>query len=86
MSWKRRPRELRAENRGQAAQGMVSTFIGIMIAAIVALQVTMPVMFDAIATVQNNTTGSTQTILDLLPLFVALLLLIGIAAPLMARI
>lgn len=66
---------------------LVGLFIGLMIAAIVAVQVFIPVVLDAIASLdENNTSSTTITVLDLLPLFAALLLLIALASPLMRRI
>lgn len=68
------------------AQGtnMVGLFIGLLIAAIVVVQVFIPVLNDSIA--NSSVTGTAATILELLPLFAALLLLIALAAPLMRRI
>ena len=63
---------------------IVSLFIGLMIAAIVVLQVFVPVVTDATATA--NLTDTQQTIVDLLPLFAILLLLIALAGPLMRRV
>lgn len=63
---------------------MVSLFIGLMIAAIVVLQVFVPVVNDATSTA--NLTSTQQTIVDLLPLFAVLLLLIALAGPLMRRV
>lgn len=64
---------------------MIRFFIGFMIATIVALQVVLPVLYDAQASVANNTTATTDTVLGLLGLFVALFLLVAIASPLMQR-
>lgn len=58
--------------------------IGVMIAAIVAIQVVIPVVLDAITS--SNASGTTLTILGLIPLFAALLVLISLASPLMGRI
>jgi len=69
-------------NRGQT--NLVGLFIGLMIAAIVALQVMIPVVNDAIAS--SNLTGTQATVASLIPLFAVLLLLIGLASPLMRRI
>lgn len=63
---------------------MVGLFIGLMIAAIVVLQVFVPIVNDAAA--NANLTGTQQTIVDLLPLFAILLLLIALAGPLMRRV
>lgn len=75
-------RRFRNSDRGQT--NLVSLFIGLMIAAIVAVQVFIPVVNDAIAS--SNVSGTEKTILTLLPLFAALLLLIALASPLMSRI
>lgn len=71
-----------AANRAQT--NLVGLFIGVLIAAIVAIQVFIPVVNDAIAS--SNVSGTTETILSLLGLFSALLLLISLASPLMRRI
>jgi len=63
---------------------LVSLIIGIMIAAIVALQVFVPVVNDMIASAGID--GTTLQIAELLPLFASLLLLIAMAGPLMRRV
>lgn len=76
-----------AAKRGQAMGGgtnLVGLFMGLLIAAIVAISVFIPVVNDAISS--SSVTGNTQTILELLPLFAALLLLIALASPLMRRV
>lgn len=70
------------DDRGQS--NLVGLFIGLMIAAIVVLQVFIPVVQDAIAS--SNISGTTKTVVDLLPLFSGLLLLIALAGPLMRRV
>lgn len=67
------------------AQGtnLVGLILGLMVAAIVVIAVFIPVVNDVIASA--NLTGSTATIVGLLPLFGALLLLVALARPLMAR-
>ncbi len=61
-----------------ASDGMVSFFIGIMIVTIIAVSVTLPIVID---TVNNSSaTGTTATIIALLPLFVAVILLVVYAA------
>jgi len=55
-----------------------------MIAAIVALQVFVPVVNDMIAS--SGIDGTTLQIAELLPLFASLLLLIAMAGPLMRRV
>lgn len=79
----RQHRLYKAANRGQMRQGLASLFVGLMIAAIIALQVFIPVVNDAIAA--SNISGTTQTVVELLPLFAGLLLLIALAGPLMRR-
>lgn len=74
--------EHQMDNRAQS--NLVGLFIGLMIAAIVAVQVFIPVIQDSIA--NSNVSGTEKTILELLPLFAALLLLIALAAPLMRRV
>ena len=59
-------------------------FIGIMVAVIIGVDVVIPVITDSIA--NSSVSGNTETILDLLPLFIALLLLIALASPLMNRL
>lgn len=74
-----------AGRRGQTrTSNLVGLFIGILIAAIVAVNVFIPVVNDAIAS--SNVSGTEKTILDLLPLFAALLVMIALAAPLMSRV
>jgi len=67
------------------AQGNIgSLFIGIMVAAILGVGVAIPVILDVIN--DSNVTGTTATVLDLVPLFVGLLLLVALAGPLMRRV
>jgi len=75
---------LSRDNRAQMGGNMVSLFIGLLIAAIVVLQVFIPVVTDAIDSA--GITGTEQTIVELLPLFAVLLLLIALAGPLMRRV
>jgi hypothetical protein len=63
---------------------MVGLFIGIMIAAIVVLQVFIPVLNEMIAS--SGIDGTTLQVAELLPLFASLLLLIALAGPLMRRV
>lgn len=72
------------DKRAQMGGNMVSLFIGLLIAAIVVLQVFIPVVNDAVAS--SGISGTPQTIVELLPLFAALLLLIALAGPLMRRV
>ena len=67
------------------AQGNIgSLFIGVMVAAILGIGVAIPVILDVIE--ESNVTGTTATVLALVPLFVALLLLVALAGPLMRRV
>jgi hypothetical protein len=63
---------------------LVGLIIGITVAAIVGVAVAIPVMNDVIATA--NLSGTTATVVGLLPLFVGLMLLVAIASPLMRRV
>lgn len=76
-----RPMGNRAQMGGTG--NLVSLFIGILIAAIIAVNVFIPVVNDAI--VSSNVSGTEKTILELLPLFGSLLVMIALAAPLMRR-
>lgn len=68
----------------ERAQGnLAGLVIGITISAVVAVAVAIPVINDV--TASSNATGTTKTVLDLLDLFVALLILVAIASPLMSR-
>lgn len=67
------------------AQGNIgSLFIGVMVAAILGIGVAIPVILDVIN--DSNVSGTTETVLDLVPLFVGLLLLVALAGPLMRRV
>jgi hypothetical protein len=67
------------------AQGNIGgLFIGIMVAAILGVAVAIPVVQDVIN--ESNVTGTTATVLDLVPLFIGLLLLVALAGPLMRRV
>lgn len=81
--YRQRLTALKEDNQAQSTN-LVGLFIGLMIAAIVAIQVFIPVVQDAISS--SNVTGTSATVLELLPLFAALLLLIALASPLMRRI
>jgi len=68
----------------ERAQGNLSSlFVGIMVASIMGVAVVIPVVNDIIA--QANLSGTEQTIVTLIPLFIALLLLVSLASPLMRR-
>lgn len=72
----------RTDNRAQGTN-LVGLFIGLLVAVIVVVQVFIPVVYDAIA--DSNISGTEETIIELLPLFAALLVLIALAGPLMRR-
>lgn len=55
-----------------------------MVAAILGIAVAIPVILDVIN--DSGVTGTTATVLDLVPLFIGLLLLIALAGPLMRRV
>jgi hypothetical protein len=55
-----------------------------MIAVILGVSVAIPVIQNAIDTA--NVSGNTETVLNLLPLFIGLLLLLALAGPLMRRV
>lgn len=59
-------------------------FIGILIAAIVVLQVFIPVTNEMISS--SGIDGTTLQVAELLPLFASLILLIAMAGPLMRRV
>jgi hypothetical protein len=64
-------------NRKGQAGGLVTAFIGIMIAVIVGVGVAIPVVIE---TVDNLSIGGTAgTVLDLLPLMLALVLFVAVA-------
>jgi hypothetical protein len=66
------------------AQGnLTSLFIGIMVAAIMGVAVVIPVVQDIIS--DANLSGTVATIVELIPLFIGLLLLVSLASPLMRR-
>lgn len=59
-------------------------FIGLMIAALVVLQVFIPVIDEMI--VSSGIGGTVLQVAELLPLFASLILLIAMAGPLMRRV
>lgn len=75
--------QLRAKQE-RAQSNITRLVIGVMIAAIVVIQVFIPTVQDALASA--NVSGTEATILGLLPLFAALLILIALASPLMSRV
>lgn len=58
--------------------GPAGVVIGVMISIIVIVAVALPVTEDVVA--QSTSTGTTNTILDLLPLFLGLAALVTVAA------
>lgn len=78
-------RKLLGRKARDHAQGNIGgLFIGIMVAAILGVAVAIPVVQDVIN--DSNVTGTTKTVLDLVPLFIGLLLLVALAGPLMRRV
>ena len=67
--------------------GIVGFFIGAMIAVIIALQVTWPVIDDVLngsgAASMANMSGAAQSLVDLIPLFLILTLVMVFVRPLM---
>ena len=67
--------------------GIVGFFIGAMIAVIIALQVTWPVIDDVLngsgATSMANMSGAAQSLVELIPLFLILTLVMVFVRPLM---
>lgn len=61
-----------------AQTGLVSFFIGILIAVIVAVGVALPVVQDTID--NSSVTGTAQTILTYIPVLLVLVLLVAIAS------
>ncbi len=71
-------KQLASQKRGQAMGGTAGVVIGVMIAIIVIVAVALPVTQDV---VDNSTaTGTTATILDLIPLFLGLAALVVVAS------
>ena len=68
----------------KAQGGVISFFIGAMIAVIVALQVTWPVIDGVISGASlNNMSASAQTLVRLIPLFLALSVIMIFIRPLL---
>lgn len=70
------------EDRGQ--MNLTGLFIGILVSGIVAMGIFIPIWNDMMASA--NLTGITDTVFGYVPLFVALMLLVGIAGPLMKTV
>jgi len=62
----------------KAQAGLVAAFIGLMIAVIVGVGVAIPVIKETIT--NSSITGTTATILNYLPLMMAVVLFVGVAA------
>ena len=68
----------------KAQGGVISFFIGAMIAVIVALQVTWPVIDQVLSGNSiNNMSGSARTLVNLIPLFLALSVIMIFIRPLL---
>jgi len=61
----------------KAQAGLSSAFIGIMIAVIVGVGVAIPVILEVIE--NSSITGTTATILNFIPLLIAVVLLVAVA-------
>ena len=59
------------------AQGLVTAFISVLVAVIVGVGIVIPVITDTIA--NASLTGMTATILNYLPILLAVVLLVSIA-------
>lgn len=70
-------------NVGQVGGGLISTIIGITVAVIVIVAVAIPVTDDVIT--DANLTGTTATIVELIPLFFALAGLVTVTLLLVFR-
>jgi hypothetical protein len=75
-------RAMKGDNRAQGNIG--GLFIGIMISVILGVSVAIPVIQNAVT--NSSVSGNTETVLNLLPLFIGLLLLLALAGPLMRRV
>ena len=62
----------------KAQGGLVAAFIGILVAVIVGVGVAIPVIQDTIT--NASLTGTTFTIVNLLPLMIGLVLFVAVAA------
>ena len=83
LMFKQMEMQLRAK-QDRAQSNITRLVIGVMIAAIVVIQVFIPTVQSALDSA--NVSGTEATILGLLPLFAALLILIALASPLMSRV
>lgn len=62
---------------------LAGLILGIVIAAIMGVAVAIPVINDV--TADANLTGTTATVVELIPLFIGLLVLVAVGSPLMNR-
>ena len=62
--------------KGQA--GLAGALIGVLIATIIGVGVTIPVVLEVIE--NTSVTGTTKTVLDLIPLMIAVVIFVGVAA------
>ncbi len=70
---------------GRAQSNLVQLFLGIAIAFIVGVGVAVPILNDVISST-NFSNGMTETVVGYVPLFLGLLLLVAVAAPIMRRV
>lgn len=68
-----------------AQSNLVQLFLGIAIAFIVGVGVAVPILNDVIAST-NFSNSMTETVVGYVPLFLGLLLLVAVAAPIMRRV
>lgn len=59
---------------------LIALVVSILVATVIAVQVVIPVLTEAIA--KSGVDGPAATVLGLLPLFVGVMLLLGISGPL----
>jgi len=67
----------------KAQGGLVAAFISILVAVIVGVGVAIPVVQDTVT--NASLTGTTATIVNLLPLMIALVLFVAVAALITSR-
>lgn len=70
-------------DRGQS--NLVELMVGLLLAGIIAMAVFIPVWTDVLNDVSANLTGTQQTIAELIPLFIIILILVAAVAPLRRR-
>lgn len=76
-------RQLRDDGRAQGAGNLTSLIVGIAVAAIVGLGVGIPIVNEV--TASANLTGITATVVDFIPVMLALLIFVATASPIMRR-